>query len=108
MDRKVSKDGDVKSGSKGGLSGTSRMKFLECVTQRRGLRCQRPEKGRGGAVGEMGKSKGCEEEGGVVSRGACYGEFAVGFCVWVRHSTLCVAKLLQSQYLPTVAAICDC
>jgi len=51
---------------------------------------------RGGAAGQMGKSKGCDEEGGVVSRGACCGEFAVGFCVWVRRSTLCVANLLES------------
>jgi hypothetical protein len=44
---------------------------------------------------EMGEGEGGEEDG-VVSRGACCGEFAVGFGVWVRRSTLCVAYLLES------------
>jgi hypothetical protein len=53
------------------------------------------EADRSGTARTLGKAE-SGEEGGVVSRGACCGEFAVGFCVWVRRSTLCVVKLLES------------
>jgi hypothetical protein len=57
----------------------------------------------------MGTSKGREEEGGVVSRRACCGEFAVGFCVWVSRSTLGGCQSCRNRNISQpVAANCDC
>ena len=57
-----------------------------------------PEEDRGRSKSEMGTGEGGKEEIERLSRlgVACCGEFAVGFCVWVTRSTLCVAKLLES------------
>jgi hypothetical protein len=46
--------------------------------------------------GTVGKDTSAGEESGLVPWGACCGEFAVGFCNWVRRSTLCVVNMLES------------
>jgi hypothetical protein len=58
-------------------------------------------------VGEVGEVQSGEEEGGVVSRGACCGEFAVGFVFGSGAQLSVLPSCWNRNIFQPVAAICD-